>query len=250
MRPALRRLVWNTVRDRLPAGIAYPLMLARSKRHSPHLFAEMRRLVRPGELALDVGAHVGVYSWFYARCGARVIAFEPHPGNFRRLARLRRFGIDAREVALGDTAGTLDFRIRHEGGAEASESGSLTREFDAAKTTRYAVKSATLDGLGLHNIGFVKIDVEGAEARVIAGGRNTLAAQKPNLMLEIQADIVGRDAFASTIETLLGLGYDCRYTTLERSGPYAEFDLERDQFAPLAEGRIRDFANNFLFVPR
>src|SRR5215469_2575767 len=83
-----------------------------------------RQFVEAGDLAFDVGAHVGDRTALLVRAGARVVAVEPHPLLQEKLERL--FGGDARVTlvaqALGAEPGSAELRWPHGGLALSSMS--------------------------------------------------------------------------------------------------------------------------------
>jgi len=130
-----------------------------------------RRILRPGDLFVDVGSNVGGYALWAADAGAVVIAIEPSPGTAARLREnvaLNEFPITVRQCALADRPGTL--RLTRGRGT----TNHLTRASDAERVT-----AETLDGVlsGRYAAG-VKIDVEGAERLVLAGGSDALARHR------------------------------------------------------------------------
>lgn len=149
-------------------------------------FADMAffaHLLRPDELFADIGANVGTYTVLAARvAGARVHAFEPIERTARALEENCAVnGIAGRVVvhrlALADTKGTANFTCDCDAMNRFADSGD-------AETVEVAMDRADdiLTGKGLVA---VKIDVEGAEPRVLSGMTNLLA--EPQLVaIEIE----------------------------------------------------------------
>lgn len=165
---------------------------------------------------MDVGANVGFFSILMAKlvgASGRVHAIEPVPWNARAVrwnARLNRFKhIAVHGAALSDHSGTAELLLaRHIGGAMLSEVGRPPDE-----SGRIVVRVDTLDALVTrHHIDppdFVKIDVEGAEIKVLRGMRSVLHDCRPRLLLEFDdATAEGCARKLSECSALLtGLGY-------------------------------------------
>lgn len=166
-------------------------------------FALVGRLpMRDDDLFLDVGANRGqsILSLKRVRPDADIISFEPNPAMFRWLeARFgRRAGVRLVNVGLGATAGRRTLFTPRYGGfiydGLASFSAEAARRYLSADTlygfdsTKLTVEEAecetrTLDSFDLQPT-FIKIDVEGLEHEVLAGGAFTLLANEPVLMVE------------------------------------------------------------------
>jgi FkbM family methyltransferase len=159
----------------------------------PRVQAAIAKLVRPGMTVYDVGANVGFLAMISARLtgpGGRVLCFEPVPGNARWIehnARLNDFGqVSVRPEALGGEDGEARFLVSSVSGWGKLESvGASTG--DPAGEILVAVRR--LDGLlaggALPRPDFIKMDVEGAEADVLAGARETLRRDGPTLLIEL-----------------------------------------------------------------
>ncbi|TCN30338.1 FkbM family methyltransferase [Sinorhizobium americanum] len=124
--------------------------------------------------AVDIGAHVGLWSRVMAIDFAKVTAFEPfaeHVACFERNIAADHVKLHA--LALAEKSGEL--RLAPAGG----NSGNA-----AIGDEGEAVKARTLDSFRLKDVDLVKIDVEGFEVPVILGGEKTLKRERPAIIVE------------------------------------------------------------------
>lgn len=170
----------------------------------------LRPLLVPGTVVIDVGANIGYYTQRFARWvgdAGRVLALEPDPANYSRLCHaLARKGllsrVEALALAVSDRPGEgrLEQNPAHPGDHRLGDRGLV-------------VKVTTLDELmgerGWPRVSLVKIDVQGTEARVIAGANELLDRFAPVLFVEV--DDAGLRRFGSSgaelLETLKGAHY-------------------------------------------
>lgn len=185
-------------------------------------------LLRPGAVFCDVGANVGYYTLLGSRLvgsAGAVLAVEP---SVRNLALLRRHVELNRAANVRVVAGACaerDGYTRFEAGAN-SAVGHLAGATLAADAEASAdrVPTHTLDGLvAAHGIvpDVVKIDVEGAELRVLQGAVGVLRRDRPALLLSVHSDAL-RDA---CLALLRELGYAAQ--PLAPSGTAADEYLAR-----------------------
>lgn len=180
--------------------------------YEPSALEAVKRLVRPGQTAYDIGANLGVYALQLLRCvgeSGRVYCFEFNPVCVQfLLANVQAGGhrnCSILPVALGDGDAPLTATINYGRSALGLTGASA---FHGGKTGHeISVQSARLDTLvedfALQKPDFLKIDVEGAEAHVIAGMEKTLAAHRPVLLMELH----GRAAADATLRRLDRFGY-------------------------------------------
>lgn len=156
---------------------------------SPELVALLARLLAEGGTLLDVGAHIGLISIGVARsCPARCLAFEPAPDNhallLRNLERQRlRERVEPFALALDAQSGVVQLALS----ADNSGDHRVLRHERARSERCVPVACARLDDLlvarELAAPVVLKLDTQGAEARVLAGARATLA-RVDHLVLE------------------------------------------------------------------
>lgn len=156
--------------------------------------ALLPRLVRREALAIDVGAKVGAYTRRLLPLVAGVHAFEPNPRLARFLVRTLPAGAMVHALALGDTTGRTVLRVprdaegRAHPGRATIAPGNDFAALPGASAIALPVPVARLDDLeGLGPVGFIKIDVEGHERAVIAGGAALIARDRPRLLVEANA---------------------------------------------------------------
>jgi FkbM family methyltransferase len=150
----------------------------------------VRALLRPGMTALDVGAHAGYYTLLFSRLvgpAGRVFAFEPHPSTFavlrRNVERRRLDNVRLFASAVAD----------HDGPAQLWQTrlsvGHSLLHAKQGATEALPVASVRLDTLrrteAIEQADLVKVDVEGAEAEVLAG-MTELAARSARLALILE----------------------------------------------------------------
>lgn len=176
----------------------------------------MKQQVMKGYVAYDVGANYGIHTILLARMvssSGRVFAFEPVADIASALEEnlaLNGFSnVTCIQKALGARSGIASFvRGRHAGGGHLA---SETSVMDASDTSAYDVEVISLDDFvdeGHPPPDFIKIDIEGAEAAALEGGRRTIRRFRPILLIDLhtpEQDMrVGR--------VLSELGYTARRT--------------------------------------
>lgn len=130
-------------------------------------------------LAIDVGAHVGLWSRVMARDFAAVVAFEPvaeHAALWRENVKASNARLE--QLALGAKHGTVVM------GCPAGNSGNTRVSLKAVSGGQSAVMSTLDEELGDEFIDFLKVDCEGYEMFVLQGGRETILRCKPAIIVE------------------------------------------------------------------
>jgi FkbM family methyltransferase len=169
--------------------------------HEPPVTFLLERLARVSSGLVDIGAHLGYFSILFASAAEkRSLAIELDPSNCAELKREVAFQptavrerIEIVHCGISDVAGTIHLPL--------ARSLSPSRSINATEKSKdsRAVAITTLDEI-VRSRRFVpdvvKIDVEGFEARVLAGASETISRFKPVLVIEIhpkQLYAIGHD---------------------------------------------------------
>jgi len=208
---------------------------------NPHDGSLVRFLVdqlASGDIFLDIGAHHGLYTILAGELvgsTGEVHAFEPTQLHFLLLSSntVDRPNIFANQLAVSDHSGEADF-FEHEKESSTFDPSLLGyNQVVAAKRFRHIiVKTTTLDHYCSQRKikpTIIKIDVEGAEALVIEGGQQILAAYQPIIIMEVWKKPLKNESHLRAIKRLAQLGY--QPFALQDDGSLLskrEIDPERD----------------------
>ena len=162
---------------------------------------------------VDVGANTGLYAVLaaHARPGMDVHAFEPFPPVLEVLrsnvALNRPFAhVTVHPLAISDTAGPCTLHLPPPLGSIIHTSASMDPDFNPPGGEVVSAQATTLDEFwfdgGQPRVGVVKIDTEGTEDRVLAGGRQLVERERPLLIYEVlpRAAVDGIADFASDLQ--------------------------------------------------
>jgi FkbM family methyltransferase len=238
-RPALTRLALRLIPDvQRTVDFGPPLgkFVIRMRRHRSWWLrdpltsegdrpAVLKRFVRPGDVAYDVGANLGLFTRYLAgvcRAG-HVVAFEPMTENLDLLRRnVALLDDEARgrvrivDAALGDADGTETLQVDDVMSASAAldrvtgGQASYGRAAAGLAPRTETVRVARLDTLvfaaadPLPPPRLIKLDVEGAELMALNGAVRTLREHRPIMVVELHER---PDVSAGVIDLLESLGY-------------------------------------------
>ena len=149
----------------------------------------VKKLIKPSDVFVDVGANLGYYSLLAARAGAsHVYAFEAQPSTYELLGKnviinwMTKF-ITYENLAIYSHTTDLEFFVRNRYPGNSSlgytPPDQLQKWFDT--TTAVKVHAVSLDDYFAdrpERIDLVKVDVEGAEPAVFEGAQRTLARNR------------------------------------------------------------------------
>jgi FkbM family methyltransferase len=184
-----------------------------------------RDTVRQGDVVLDCGAHVGVFTHRSLLRGAsQVVAIEPDPVNLECLRRNFSKEIASGKVVLvpkgvWSSVTTLTFsesKLNSGSNSFVSEQGGAKLELSVTTI------DALVKELHLPRVDYVKMDIEGSEREALRGAQNTLRSFKPRLMLDMYHRPDDPDALPALIQ-------DANAAYASTCGPC---EMDNGQFTP------------------
>jgi FkbM family methyltransferase len=190
--------------------------------------AALRRYVEPGDWIFDVGANIGYFTGKFATwvtAGGKVVALEPELTNYTRLnQRIAQQGVGDRVITRQSVAADIDGELKLAVNPEHPGDHSLSDQ--GIPITAYRLDSLWR-AFGEPRIALLKIDVQGAEMRVLCGAADMVANSRPVMLLEIDHAALTR--FGSSSASVLDW--------LERYG-YAFHELSRSGIAPFPRSDV------------
>ena len=175
----------------------------RSGTYEPHLTAVFERYCRPGMTVVDVGANLGYFSLLASKLvgpAGRVVALEPNSENCRLLlSSLRLNGtsnVDLLPVAADEAPGWA-YYATHVG-----SNGGLVDDDNLLAHFGTVVPTFRLDDLVNGKVDFLKMDVEGAEGRVVRGAARIIEKDRPIVTTELKEEMLQRVSGRSVADYL------------------------------------------------
>ena len=202
--------IWTTKGDDI-----LPFLLAEQ---AMKIYGTGARGVQPGDVVLDCGANIGMFTKTALASGARVVvAVEPAPATLECLRRNLALEIAQRRVivypkGVWDHDDFLNLAVdEHNVG-----SNSVVLDLNRPKSVR--VPLTTIDELvaelKLPRVDFIKMDIEGAEKNALKGARATLNRYRPHMSISsehLPDDVQKIPAVVREIEPAYRLEYaDCQ----------------------------------------
>ncbi|MEA5502649.1 FkbM family methyltransferase [Halotia wernerae UHCC 0503] len=217
----------------------------------------LKSLVNPNKNSIDVGANNGVYTYFLSRLSSHVFAYEPNPNLAQFLEKLAFQNVTIFPVAVSDVGGTATLSVPTDNESEIYQLGGKDKLGSLKGISGYKIKTfevpvVRLDDQNHHDIGFIKIDVEGYEEFVISGASEILSKQKPNLLVEIEQRHINKN-ISEIFSKIIALGYEGYFLLNRNLIPLDSFSTEKYQklenlTAPSSLGV--KYVCNFIFKPK
>jgi FkbM family methyltransferase len=226
------RSVGNTIYRRAfpvyrPLYAAYKAYTDRAERQL------LKKILFQGDVVVDVGANIGIYSEFLCRCVGPiglVHSFEPSPDNFRLLSSATRHLSNVRltQAAVGERSGESKLYI----------SDKLNVDHRAYKTDGDSRRAIPTQMVALDDyfksgqrIDLIKMDIQGYELHALRGAQRVLHENPDiNLLLEFwpaglaQAGV----GWEELVEMLQGLNMNLALVRTHGLVPFDRHDVRSD----------------------
>ena len=184
----------------------------------PEALASALDHVTDWSVAIDGGANVGFWTIDMAKRFERVYAFEIDPETYKCLEKNldSHKNCSIQNLGLSDDESQYQLANGWNGHSMGSHLMPKTPKSLATLGNRRAlsdlrrdgteIKTITIDSMNLSSLGFVKLDVEGHEAQVLEGGKETLSQYKPIVMIEYKPMLNKRYGNSDPVQILEKLG--------------------------------------------
>ena len=187
----------------------------------------------------------GVYSYALLPHNKSVHAFEPNPKLFRVLQGWADGRVELHREALSNVSAPADLLVPHSRNGFSNQGASLSSTKVSGDHRKVAVRAIRFDDLGIEDVGFMKIDVEGYELEVLQGAADTLRRDRPNLLIEMEEKHT-KIPLGEMVETVSAYGYSCFALVGGTLTPFARLDSEKHHRRPACRA---DYVFNFIFLP-
>ena len=241
-----RNAFWQDVKFRYMPFRAYYRLRAYRYLHwkSPEM-GLLPFLTDRGKASLDIGANLGLFTYYLSRLSTHVYAFEPNPFPLRSLKAVADANVTVLPVAVSDRSGEAELVVPRTAKGWSSNGASLAKAAEAG-AERLTVPCRAVDDLDYRGLGFVKIDIEGHELAALKGMEKTLARERPNLFIENERLHAGSGA-----EDVFAYLKDRDYAGFALIGgvltSLAHFSFKQHQAC--RNGPAKDYVKNFIFIP-
>lgn len=145
------------------------------------------KTVKPGDIVIDCGAHVGVFTAKAFSLGAaKVIAVEPQPRHLECLRRNFPSELkDGRLVLVPKAVWSSEGTMNMNSNAFNPAASSLVKPGDGEKIeVPLTTIDLLVDELGLSRVDFIKLDIEGAEPEALKGAKDTIQRHHPRFLID------------------------------------------------------------------
>ena len=203
------------------------------------------RISNKNKVSLDVGANLGLFTYFLSRSSKKVFAFEPNPYPLNYLKNVVDKNVEIVPIALGSEDGDAKLKIPKNRKGWSSNGASI-KNIKLNSGIEYDVKIRKIDSLDIKDIELIKIDVEGTEIDVLKGAINTIEKQMPNFIIE--NEIIHNNDPEELFHFMFTHGYKGYFLNKQKQLEELKenFNVFENQKNP--ENKKPGYIQNFIFV--
>ena len=195
--------------------------------------------------AIDIGANVGVWSYWLSKYAKQVESFEPNPKVFNALKNIKIKNVNSYNIALSNKTGSVDLLIPKGSKGFSNQGASLSSIKVQGEHKSISIEAKRLDEYNFLDVDFIKIDVEGHEHEVIEGARETIKKFKPTMVIEME-EKHNQIPIEEQISSVEKMGYQCCVFINETIIKIKEIDLDKFHHNPTNKDT---YLFNFIFYP-
>ena len=190
-------------------GISTELTLFRV--HEPVSTQILIKSLKSGSFCLEVGANMGYYTLLMSGLigkEGKLLTVEPHPENFNMLLtnvsmnNLRN--VECFNLACSNYEGYGKMKVM-------PQSNWHRLDVDNKGDLQVEVTKVDILTKEVERLDFMRMDVEGHEAKVIEGSHKTIENLRPSLFLEFHPTLLGKDSTLKLLKRLKDYGYEIDY---------------------------------------
>lgn len=244
MKEFLKKIVEKIVPIKYQLNLRY-FYLKRCNKLDEEMFYILKLLDNKRRF-LDIGANVGIYSFYFKNIFKNIDAFEPLTEITHRLHAIQNKSLKVHNIALSNKSGELKFFIPYLNHKPAPALASLEKR--NTESERRTVKVKTLDDFNFRDVDLIKIDVEGHEQAVIEGARETIETTRPILIVEIEQRHI-RKEINEVFESIQSINYKGFFLKNGILKSINQFEYEKHQKPFLQNVNSKEYINNFIFIP-
>ncbi len=196
--------------------------------------------------AIDIGANVGVWSYWLSKNAKKVESFEPNPKIFNVLKNIKIKNVNTYNIALSNKSGSVDLLIPKGSKGFSNQGASLSSIKVQGEHKSLSIQAKCLDEYNFLDVNFIKIDVEGHEHEVIEGAKETIKKCKPTMVIEME-EKHNKIPIEDQISSVEKLGYRCCVLINKKIVKINEINLDKFHRNPTNKD---SYLFNFIFYPQ
>lgn len=163
---------------------------------------------------IDVGAHVGLFSYWLSQDFQRVESFEPVPAQLECFREnVLSENVNLHPCAVGEAEGLVTmFTAATSSGDSWVENGAKPDNVEGSISDAGQIPMHTIDSFNLHDVDCMKLDTEGYELFALRGAAETIKRYRPCIMVEQKTGRAVKYGLKQTeaVDYLKSLGYKLR----------------------------------------